>query len=863
MSMRKLIFWTLLVSLVVSAGVTWPLARHLRSGIPAAHRTEGGGPRYMIPGDHLQLLYHFWLFADVVRGETPLFYNLYEFNQGADEDRYGPGSYYFPFGQLFAALDLAGGHALAWNLTGFLTVWIGYLAMVLLIRRMVRDPLIALAGGLPVILLPYLWVMLLGGSPTGFAMMWVPIIFLGLDIAVRDGRAWGGWMAGLALVISKWGDLHVFFFAFIAVPFWVILSLWIAEGASAWRFFRSPRELWRRLVWPLLPVLVCMIIAFGATRMVSRGLEDTLQDQGRSLREVALFSPRISGLWDRNPDNRYGLIYIGWAVFSLLGLGFVMHAWSALRREDAGLKRLGAYTLLLLGAWGIVTLALGPNVPYDPHHYVLRALRKLIPPYRLIRQPAKVFAILGPFLAVAAAFTFEQLSSLFRHRAAGRLLIFVCVVVVLLDQGRHTSPAICLLDREQGAYAAVAEDAVARGVENRAVCIPVWPGDSHWNSLTEYYSMLYRTKFLNGYTPSVSRQYFHEIFEYFEWMNIGYITDDRLDNLLGRGIEYIFVHEDAFPDKVSPFPVSHTLRALREHPRVEFVARDREVWAFRIERNSRSKDPAAADNTFLFPARTWEAEWTAPEGAEVLETDKGVSRDRFVRLAPGLEPLQTSPYVVEYVSGLRYFVRVRGPGVLEGGVTVLDQSVAWEDPVAIPEEWIWVELPAPVFSGTNAVQAALLCKEGIVDVDVAILGAGFWRMLEPGEELKMPADAFFRAGFSDPENGAVTLLKDRVAAQHVFYGPNLPLALGEYEMVIEYDSPASNGLPLAEVSVRFLGGPGNGEGLLFTGGVCRIPYRHSISLPWTLQLLFLRNADLTLKSVTLKRTDGYAHLPAD
>ena len=51
--------------------------------VPPRRRVPTRTPvRRMVPGDHLQLVYNYRLFSDMLTGHTPWFYNLYEFNTG-------------------------------------------------------------------------------------------------------------------------------------------------------------------------------------------------------------------------------------------------------------------------------------------------------------------------------------------------------------------------------------------------------------------------------------------------------------------------------------------------------------------------------------------------------------------------------------------------------------------------------------------------------------------------------------------------------------------------------------------------------------------------------------------------------------
>mgnify|MGYP006301953265 CR=1 FL=1 len=214
------------ITLAVWLMFSWPLAKHFTGGIPCSSRnSEKDGEMYMAQGDHLQLLYHFWLVSDMIRGKTRPFYNPYEFNTGNDQDRYAPGTYYVPFSLFFAAMDFCAGRAAAWNLTGFLSLWLTSFFTWLIARRYTDNDLFAGIAAIASIVVPYRWVNLLGGSPSGFAIMWVPMLMFGLDRAVRDRSLSGGFIAGIALLFACFTDSHVFLFSAMITPPWCILAL--------------------------------------------------------------------------------------------------------------------------------------------------------------------------------------------------------------------------------------------------------------------------------------------------------------------------------------------------------------------------------------------------------------------------------------------------------------------------------------------------------------------------------------------------------------------------------------------------------------------------------------------------------------
>ena len=164
-------------SLLLMVVFSWPLARYARTGIAhTAFNLAPGEPMSMVPGDHLQFLYHLWLAQDTFAGHTPAFHNLYEFNTGDDAGRRDVTPYYLPFSAFFAAASIPFGQAAGWNFAGWMSLWLTGLFAWALARR--YAPTETAAGLLALIPLafPYTWVNLLSGSPTGLALMWVPEI---------------------------------------------------------------------------------------------------------------------------------------------------------------------------------------------------------------------------------------------------------------------------------------------------------------------------------------------------------------------------------------------------------------------------------------------------------------------------------------------------------------------------------------------------------------------------------------------------------------------------------------------------------------------------------------------------------------
>ena len=835
---------SLVVSMAVYCALTWPAGKYFHDGVPSSNRPEDGGARYMIPGDHLQFLYQLWMLADSFTGQTPLFYHVYEFNQGDDKALYNPGSYYFPFGLLYSGGYALGGRVVGWNLMLVVTAWLIYWATWRLVRRFSESELSSAVAALPSILLPYFYVSLLGGSPTGLGMLWVPLIFLGVDVAIRDRKLWGGILAGTLLFIASWVDLHVFFFVFLATPVWALMCLAFDSTQRA-----------RRLL-PLLPILAGMIGAYLQTSIIKSSLDHTLQSQGRSIQESLGYALRWPGWFDTTLDNRFNIIYIGVWVAAILGIGLAFMLVDACRRKPGAMVKLGLFVMIGAAIGGIAILALGPNTPFDPDHRLWTILRTAIPPYKMIRQPAKIYCILTPFLGVALAMALDRLYKAVRRRAWVVALAGVVVAGCLVDYGRRLEPTICLLDYEQGAYRAIADNAAKCGRENRAMAIPLWPGDSHWNSITEYYATLYRTKMLNGYSPSVSRQYFSDVFLKFEAVNMGLVTDDILDGLLAMKIGYLVLHEDAFPQKVSPFPASQTLRELMRHPRLQFLAHDKAVWSFKIlpalssQPRTKNEEPRT-----ILSAWQWDSCDVATGAVAVVED--AAASNTFMRLvAPGGQ-IRLDPRTLYPVEGLRFMMAVRGYGTLEGSCGTGLRGDGFTRKVESGHDWIWIELPVPALPRGKQTLAAPVATamEGVVEVGMITVMAGPWKWLKPGEQIRIPGSAFFGNGYSDLQAGTVHLEADRVQADVAFYAPILPVLPGRYKVALDYTAVQASGLHLGDFSVLQSDGQNQVKLPVVGGQEAAIEYNLPSPRPLRIEFRYNRKADMVIRAVKLTRVE--------
>jgi hypothetical protein len=164
-------------------------------------------------------------------------------------------------------------------------------------------------------------------------------------------------------------------------------------------------------------------------------------------------------------------------------------------------------------------------------------------------------------------------------------------------------------------------------------------------------------------------------------------------------------------------------------------------------------------------------------------------------------------------------------------------------------------VPVPAFRDPSPLGLRLAWEAGRIDADLALLASGPALRLDPGESVRIPGERFFHAGWSDPATGAVMLRADWEPTWVLLYGPKLPLDPGQYKAVFEFESGAPAGTALARINVRRREADPLDWTPVVAGREARVRFDQPHNLPVSLELLFLRRADLTVRGVTLTRVE--------
>ena len=734
------------------ACMTWPLPCHFGRAIPYTVHRPANIPtvREIIPGDQIQLLYHFWLCRDMLAGKTPPFSNIYEFNTGNDASRRHFDPYYIPFSLVYAVVSPLYGHAGGWNAAGLFAALLGLFGFFALARRFVKSPFAAGAIAIVATAFPFRWITIISGSPTGYASSLVPWLLYGLDTAVRDKRPAGGLTAGLALFFSYCSDLHVFYFSALLTPCWCIFA-WLADDEPV----IPDRKRLFAVFRALLPAIVLAAAAVVLSSSASGNLDKSTMAGGRTLKELKLFSPVKSALfrWQRLGASNH--IFAGTGLAVLLGFGYIAFALGFRRDKSAKKwKPCLLVGLLTLAVVVIVLLALGTYGPFDA--LPIRAARKLIPKYTMIRQPMKIFCILPPILCVLLAILFRRIAT---AHIALKCAAVVLAVATVTEQVLWLRPALCELPENLPAYANAAAYARDNGQQKpHAVCLPLWPGDSHFSSIYEYGALTSRIRLVNGYAPAVPEDYYDKVFSKLSSLNNGVMDEEQRQLLLSIGVNLVIFHEQPYPSKVSPFPSAVALRLLRGNPALTQIFACDGVFAFALK-DVEKADPnrGYGDNypDFTFPAAY---QWPMSRLTDRKREPGHAQTYRTSLRAP-----------VPIAPGMCYKLLLSGGGKLKG-------TCGHE--VEVPENPTWVSVPF-----TDPMGESFRVVEGDPVAHHALIAAGSnFTSDRKNTHFTWWAADLFHLGYS--KDGAVSFSSKRNPAGMLLYGPDLPFPAGRYTATI-------------------------------------------------------------------------------
>lgn len=206
---------------------TWPMAAHFFSAIPYTLKPIEGYERVpLLPGDHLQAYYWYWLLWDNLFGPSPWFTNPYEFN-----GPHGPmGTVYafFPYSLCYLLLRPLGPLG-AYNGLILLSFLLCGGAMFLLARKWTEDYWAAVLAGLIFAVFPYRVSHIAGGQLTGHIIFFLPGCLYFLEQVMATGRLRFGIAAACCIFLPSVMDPHTSYLMALTLAFYLPFRFFLFE----------------------------------------------------------------------------------------------------------------------------------------------------------------------------------------------------------------------------------------------------------------------------------------------------------------------------------------------------------------------------------------------------------------------------------------------------------------------------------------------------------------------------------------------------------------------------------------------------------------------------------------------------------
>ncbi len=300
-------------------------------------------------------------------------------------------------------------------------------------------------------------------------------------------------------------------------------------------------------------------------------LDSSVVSGGRSVGIIKLYSPSMTDIFKRFHENGEFFVYPG--IFSvLLALaGFLMYKFL---RKSFSLKEKVIFGisagLFLLTYY----LSFGPRL--DHIFPLYNFFYQNVPHFNYIRVPTRILYLSFLFLSLLAAFGAKACFSLLKKKSMW-IAIFL-MIGICIDYLPAKSLGISLMPSGHSVYEHVQKNLNHK----RVLALPIWPGESSWSSIYQYYATRHRLPMINGYRPAISWDYVKKVFYPLSAMNTGEVNEKIWKLLREFEVKFVVFHEEAFPGKVSPFPAHFTISRLKDNGFLKFIKQEGSLFLFEV-----------------------------------------------------------------------------------------------------------------------------------------------------------------------------------------------------------------------------------------------------------------------------------------
>jgi hypothetical protein len=551
-----------LASLAAFVVLTWPLALHPdHFWTMAGNRGVAAEPNFvtrpgsMHAGDHLQNVFIQSVVVDNARALRSLYLDLREGAAGPVPLR--TTSLDVPWTVLLAVAWPLIGLVPAYNLGLALASVVTGVAAFAWLRRHTRWPLLAAAGALAYACTPHRMFQLT--SHFNAVMWWAfPAALLAFETMLerrRAGRPWGwpaAWLAAVVLTVAASGEFHLILYLTGLLGY---LVLWTLVAGLAGRGRRVP---WGPLATVVMVVGLACAYVLLAFQAVFKG---SVAGENGSWQQVVLYSPASVWAMVRKTFGTQGegLIYVGWPLVVLAGLGAV----AAVVRRRAVL----AYAVLALP---LVMLTYGARTQVAGVR-VYRYLFDHLPFLSLQRVPERLMVVTALVLVLLAVTALDVAGELLvgRRRALVAAAIVLCLATVALLGDYRVSRNRLEPDRADNKVVVALR---AAGDEAGPVLgVPIMAQAVTWNSATTYLGAQSRRRTLNAYNQTPAPWQAERVAR-LDPLNRGQADPAALEVLRQTGTRQVVVIDE--PRVFAPGEWQATVDALVASGHFRLVTRD-------------------------------------------------------------------------------------------------------------------------------------------------------------------------------------------------------------------------------------------------------------------------------------------------
>lgn len=411
--------------------------------------------------------------------------------------------------------------------------------------------------------MPFRLIHLFGGHPSGFLVFWIPLVIFFYELLWEKKKWLYGWLAGLCIFLMALEEPHLTYYsALFTIAFWGYKTI----------FYKKIEAI--KLSVPIISSwgLVALYMFFIRHSVIGVSIAGS----GRGLAEIGLFAPSIKDVFQRiNPiSEKY--IYIG----TFTGILLLFSIFLKKNKKD-----LPPFLFYFLAFIFTLALSLGPNFKYFP---LYKICYKIIPFFKFPRSPARIITFTSISISLLVGY---GLNILLRNkkRITKFIITSTALILICIDFKPTAKIGLSNMSRANKIYQFIKSTHPKKPVLE----IPIWPGDTSWSSIYQFYTTLYRIPIINGYSAFVTKEYVDKIFWPLVSINMGILTREQYDLLKNLGVKYILLHEEAYPAKASPFPFKIALENLKKNPYVKFLMEDCPIYLFEL--------PATPPSIYYYP----------------------------------------------------------------------------------------------------------------------------------------------------------------------------------------------------------------------------------------------------------------------